>query len=88
MGLAAFTIGYQNGFKDSKAANGTGGQGYGAAYKAGVESGLKHEEHKLQFLSSMRRAREAYYASSGARTAVGGSAAMSMPPNPIDTGAL
>mmetsp|Transcript_21820 Transcript_21820/g.42359 ORF Transcript_21820/g.42359 Transcript_21820/m.42359 type:complete len:89 (+) Transcript_21820:42-308(+) len=88
MGLAAFTLGYQNGFKDSKAANGTGGQGYGAAYKAGVEAGLKHEDNKLQFLVSMRRAREAYYASSGARTSVGNNASLSLPPNPIDTGSL
>eukprot|EP00961_Rhodomonas_salina_P223011 3015760-Rhodomonas_salina.3 len=89
--MAAFTIGYQNGYSDSKKTNAPGGQGYSSAYKAGLESGLKlekacegfrmtagvffspqHEEHHLQFLQSMRRAREAYYAatSGGSQTSV------------------
>eukprot|EP00286_Rhodomonas_abbreviata_P028518 CAMPEP_0181300968 /NCGR_PEP_ID=MMETSP1101-20121128/7175_1 /TAXON_ID=46948 /ORGANISM="Rhodomonas abbreviata, Strain Caron Lab Isolate" /LENGTH=83 /DNA_ID=CAMNT_0023406245 /DNA_START=19 /DNA_END=270 /DNA_ORIENTATION=- len=83
--MAAFTIGYQNGYSDSKKANSPGGQGYSSAYKTGLEAGLKREENHLQFLQSMRRAKEAYYAA----TSGGGATAMSyIPKNPIDTGSL
>ena len=39
--MAAFTIGYQNGYSDAKKANSPGGQGYAAAYKSGLQAGLK-----------------------------------------------
>lgn len=38
--MAAFTIGYQNGYSDSKKANSPGGQGYAAAYKSGLMTGM------------------------------------------------
>jgi len=88
--MAAFTIGYQNGYSDAKKANCPGGQGFAAAYKTGLNKGLKHEENHLQFLSSMKRAKEAYYAATGNGGVGGGGApggpAMMM--NPIDTGSL
>eukprot|EP00293_Proteomonas_sulcata_P018894 CAMPEP_0184305224 /NCGR_PEP_ID=MMETSP1049-20130417/14549_1 /TAXON_ID=77928 /ORGANISM="Proteomonas sulcata, Strain CCMP704" /LENGTH=79 /DNA_ID=CAMNT_0026617233 /DNA_START=68 /DNA_END=307 /DNA_ORIENTATION=+ len=79
--MAAFTIGYQNGYSDSKKANSPGGQGYSAAYKTGLEAGLKHEENHLQFLQSMRRAREAYYVSTGQTQ-------QAKQLEPVDTGSL
>eukprot|EP00287_Rhodomonas_sp_CCMP768_P009941 CAMPEP_0196724556 /NCGR_PEP_ID=MMETSP1091-20130531/6356_1 /TAXON_ID=302021 /ORGANISM="Rhodomonas sp., Strain CCMP768" /LENGTH=84 /DNA_ID=CAMNT_0042066687 /DNA_START=121 /DNA_END=375 /DNA_ORIENTATION=+ len=84
--MAAFTIGYQNGYSDSKKANAPGGQGYSSAYKAGLEAGLKHEENHMQFLQSMRRAREAYYAATSG--GINSSAMAYLPKNPIDTGSL
>ncbi|EKX38192.1 hypothetical protein GUITHDRAFT_115736 [Guillardia theta CCMP2712] len=85
--MAAFTIGYQNGYSDAKKANSPGGQGYAAAYKSGLQAGLKHEENHLQFLQSMKRAREAYYAATSGGQ---GTAAMGvvLPSQPIDTGSL
>lgn len=123
--MAAFTIGYQNGYSDAKKANAPGGQGFAAAYKTGLVSaagepparassvssiqcvpcmltlrvpafalpqnkGLSHEENHLQFLASMKRAKEAYYAATGGGAAAGGPGAgmpMSMS-SPIDTGSL
>ncbi|KAJ1494499.1 hypothetical protein T484DRAFT_1765657 [Baffinella frigidus] len=84
--MAAFTIGYQNGYSDSKKANSPGGQGYAAAYKSGLMTGMTKEDNHLQFLASMKRAREAYYAA----TSGGGSTmqAAMIPSNPIDTGSL
>ena len=89
--MAAFTIGYQNGYSDAKKANAPGGKGFAAAYKTGLNKGLSHEENHLQFLASMRRAKEAYYAATGGGGggAAGGGAPMPMAmSSPIDTGAL
>jgi hypothetical protein len=93
--MAAFTIGYQNGYSDAKKSNAPGGQGFAAAYKMGLNKGLKHEENHLQFLQSMRRAKEAYYAATGGGgmgVGGGGGGGMGGPPtmmsSPIDTGSL
>jgi hypothetical protein len=87
--MAAFTIGYQNGYSDAKKANKPGGQGFAAAYKTGLNKGLSHEENHLQFLASMKRAKEAYYAATGSGFAAGGGGgAQYAPMNPIDTGSL
>ena len=93
--MAAFTIGYQNGYSDAKKSNAPGGQGFAVAYKMGLNKRLKHEENHLQFLQSMRRAKEAYYAATGGGgmgVGGGGSGGMGGPPtmmsSPIDTGSL
>ncbi len=89
--MAAFTIGYQNGYSDAKKANKPGGAGFAAAYKTGLNKGLSHEENHLQFLASMKRAKEAYYAATGSGVMVGGGGsggAQYSPMNPIDTGSL
>ena len=90
--MAAFTIGYQNGYSDAKKANTPGGAGFAAAYKTGLNKGLSHEENHLQFLASMKRAKEAYYAATGSGGMVvgggGGGGAQYSPMNPIDTGSL
>lgn len=39
--MAAFTIGYQNGYSDAKKANSPGGKGYAAAYKNGLMKGMQ-----------------------------------------------
>jgi hypothetical protein len=87
--MAAFTIGYQNGYSDAKKSNSPGGQGFAAAYKTGLQKGLTHEENHLQFLASMKRAKEAYYAATGnGGMGGGGGGGPAMMMNPIDTGSL
>ena len=60
------------------------------AFALPQNKGLSHEENHLQFLASMKRAKEAYYAATGGGAAAGGPGAgmpMSMS-SPIDTGSL
>lgn len=50
--MANFTIGYQNGYSDSKKANAPGGQGYSSAYKSGLEAGMKVSMHACMQIRS------------------------------------
>eukprot|EP00282_Hemiselmis_andersenii_P019169 CAMPEP_0172025216 /NCGR_PEP_ID=MMETSP1041-20130122/15771_1 /TAXON_ID=464988 /ORGANISM="Hemiselmis andersenii, Strain CCMP439" /LENGTH=68 /DNA_ID=CAMNT_0012680881 /DNA_START=6 /DNA_END=212 /DNA_ORIENTATION=- len=65
MGLLPYVQGYRAGFKAATAADGSGGKGYNAAYRTGMQAGMLAVQNKLRFLDSMKRAKLAFNASQG-----------------------